>query len=209
MRFRWGLIVLMILMVLIAGCSTTQKMQNPIIKTTPAPQSTPTPVTPPAYHIGDIVKEHPGDNVGMVILDYSPSGGVYRARQVYLDDFGKVYFVEYKGEGTYGTQSFQSMYPVMAGHIENPYRIVVDSSRPRPKYDRGTITAENDYDRFHGILIMDYYPQSDAYRIRYIKYVDGIWKYDGLSDAMAARTDIERNYPYSIGRVDPNSVIQG
>jgi hypothetical protein len=208
MRYHLGLIVLIVCMILASGCTTTQKMKNPILPSTTVPP-TPIPISPPSYHIGDIAKEHPEDNVGMVILDYSPSGGVYRARPVYLDDYGKVFFVDYKGEGSYGTLAFQTTYPVMAGHIENPYRIVVDTSRPRPKYDRGTVIGINDYDRLQGIVILDYYPQSDSYRIRYIKYVDGIWKYDGSSDAIAARSDIERNYPYSIGRVDPNTISQG
>jgi hypothetical protein len=208
MRLYWGFLILIICMILASGCTTTQKMKNPILPSTTVPP-TPTTIPPPSYHIGDIAKEHPEDNVGMVILDYSPSGGVYTARPVYLDDFGKVFFVDYKGQGGYGVEAFEKAYPVMAGHIENPYRIVVDTSRPRPKYDRGTVIGVNDYDRLQGIVVLDYYPQSDSYRIRYIKYVDGIWRYDGNSVANAARSDIERNYPYSIGRVDPNTLSQG
>jgi hypothetical protein len=96
----------------------------------------------------------------------------------------------------------------MAGHIENPYRINVDTSRSRPKYDRGTVITANDYDRYQGMIILEYYLSSDAYRIRYVKYVDGIWKYDGSSNAIAARSDIEQNFPYSIAHIDPNALVQ-
>jgi hypothetical protein len=208
MRFRWGLTVLMILMVLFAGCSTTQKMQNPIIPTTQVSKSTPTPVLPPVYHIGDIVKEHSDESAGMVILDYTPSSGVYRARPVYIDDYGKVYFLEYKGETSFSRPAFESKYRVTAGHIENPYRISVDSSKPKPKFDRGEIVSANDKEKIEGIIILDYNPSSDTYRIRFARYIDGIWKYDGSADASLTRSYIEQKYPYKITTVNPDSLSQ-
>jgi hypothetical protein len=207
MRFHWGIVFLIVFMISVSGCSTTQKMQNPILPQTKVP-ATPTPIIPPVYHIGDIVKEHSDDSAGMVVLDYSPSGGIYRARPVYIDDYGKIYHLDYKGETSYSRQAFETKYPMMAGHIENPYRITVDSSKPKPKYERANIVTANDKERLEGIIILDYNPSSDAYRMRFVRYSDGTWRYDGSSEATLARTYIEQKYPYSITSVNPDNLIQ-
>jgi hypothetical protein len=180
-------------------------MKNPILPQTTVPP-TPTPVIPPAYHIGDIVKEHSDDSAGIVVLDYYPSGSVYRARPIYIDDYGKVYYLDYKGETTYSRQVFEAKYPMMAGHIENPYRITVDSSQPRPKFDRGAVVTANDQERLEGIIILDYNPSSDTYRTRFARYMDGTWKYDGSAEASLTRSYIEQKYTYSIATVNPDII---
>lgn len=208
MRYQWGFIILIIFMLMISGCTTTEKIKNPIIPSTTVP-TTPTASIPPIYHIGDIVKVYPDDTSGMVILDVSQSGGFYRARYVYINDFGGILFVDYKGEENIEIKDFQAKYPVLSGNIENPQRLTVDKSKLKPKFDRGSVIAQNDYERYKGILIMEFFPQKDAYRMRFVKYIDGIWKYDGTSDAIVARADIEKYYTYVITKVEPNNLPQG
>jgi hypothetical protein len=208
MRSHWGVLILIVCILLVSGCTTTQKMKNPIIPTTTTIPAIATPITPPAYHIGDIVKEHSDDTAAMVVLDYSPAGGVYRVRPVYIDDYGTVSYLDYKGETSYSRQVFESKYRMTAGHIENPYRISVDSSKPKPKFDRGAIVSANDKEKLEGIVILDYNPSSDTYRMRFARYVDGTWKYDGGSEASLPRSYIEEKYPYSIITVNPDILPQ-
>jgi hypothetical protein len=205
MRLQWGLFLLFILMIMVAGCSTTQKMKNPVIPSTPVPQLTPTPISPPQYQIGDIVVPRSESDTGFVVLDYNIGNGLYKVRFVFFDDFGKLYFVNYKGEEWIGRAALEQGYPYRSGRIDNPYAITVNQWIKKPKFSYGDIVTVPG-DPLQGLLVFEFNPKTDSYRIRYVEYTNYQWKYTGFTTTYWNRADLESKYSGTVYRVNPNAL---
>jgi hypothetical protein len=176
-----------------AGCTSVIPPLNsnntPFLQ--PAPTTSPPP--PARYGYGDVVTANTGDEIGEVIVGYSPATDTYTSRRVIVDRYGKIFYHEGGRTIAMNRATFEYQYPYKRARVDDPYGLQNLDNRYSPGYGVGSVVQDPN-NTGQGIKVLSYDYPRDVYTYVYVRNQGGVWVNDSNSSYEGARTDIERRY---------------
>lgn len=192
----WGKIVILLVVtaifILSSGCSDVFGPPSSSGSGS-GEMTTPTPASTPKYVIGDVAIKKPNVQTGEIVQNYDPNRKIYSTRSVIIGDFGEVSFYEGGGTHSFSLQDFESQFPYIWGHVDNPYNLPEPTRAYKPEYSVNKIVTKEDTP-YEGIKILEYDYPRDAYTYIYVYKQGSTWVARDNITYTGARTDVERRY---------------